>query len=195
MPDETRKSEIIAVAWRLFQGAGYAGTTMNDIVRKSGASRRTVYRLFPGKIDLFGAMIENHRRTMLALPGDYDGLPISEALERIFQIDIPLETERERNALMGFFIGESRQNPELGELMRKNGIDRSFLLLSDWIERQASLGRIRVRTPHSAAQMLMDIVFGAVSLKIGDGPQWPGGKERKSYLKSCIAMVVDGLAP
>lgn len=195
VPDTVQRDIILAAAWRLLLDAGYGGTTMNDVVAACRVSKRTVYRLFPGKIDLFAAVVDLHRRSMLALPGEYDALPIDAALEAIFQIDIEEEADRARMALMTLFVVEGRQFPELGRIVREHGGDRSHELLVEWLERQRTLGRIEFGDAAIVAKMLMDISFGAPLLKGGDGPEWPGGNDRKAYLRGCIATIVNGLRP
>lgn len=194
-PDVEQLKNIAEVAWHLFVEKGYGGTTMGDVATTARVSLRTVYRLCPAKPDLFKAVVELHRRSMLALPGDYDNCTIEDALGRIFQIDIDAEADKARTALMTLFIVEGRQFPELGPLVREHGAERSRELLAEWLERQVALGRARVRDPQTAAKMLMDVAFGAISLKSGSGPLWPGGEDRRAYLKRCFAMISAGLNP
>lgn len=194
-PDADQARAIAETAWRLFIEKGYAGTTMGDVAATARVSLRTVYHLFPAKPDLFAAVVDLHRQTMLALPGDNDDLPVDQALGRIFQLDLDPETEKARAALMTFFIVEGRQFPELGPLVRKHGAEKSGILLAEWLEGQHRAGRIHAPDPRIAAKMLMDVVFGAVALKSGKGPEWAGSDDRKSYLESCFAMISTGLTP
>lgn len=168
---------------------------MGDVAAAARVSLTTVYRLFPGKRDLFKSVVELHRRTMLALPGDYDDCTLEEALYRIFQIDIDPESEKERDALMTLFIVEGQRFPELHPLLREYGAEQSAILLSAWLQRRAELGLACIPDPSIAAKMLMDIIFGAVSLKSGKGAEWPGGSERKTYLRHCLCLVANGLLP
>ncbi len=191
--DDEQRGVIANAAWRLFVDKGYGGTTMQDVAAACGMSKRTVYRLFPGKTELFAAVVALHRTTMIALPGDYDDLPLEEALARIFVIDADQETERSRAGLMSVFMSESRQFPELRPLVHQFGGEPSRRLLVEWLERQSRLGRIALPDAGVAARMLMDVVFGAVSLKDPSGPSWPGGPDRPAYLRACFAMIIGGL--
>lgn len=193
--DEAQSETIADAAWRLLVKRGYAGTAMKDVAAAAHVSLRTVYRLYPSKTALIAGVVDLHRRSMLALPGDYDALPLEEALEKIFQVDITPDEDRARTALMELFIVESRTFPELGRLMREHGGDRSMELLAQWLERQTRLGRADVPDPKVTAKMLMDVVFGAISLKFAKGPAWPGGSNRATYLRRCIRVLVAGLIP
>ncbi|NTF10528.1 TetR/AcrR family transcriptional regulator [Agrobacterium rubi] len=193
--DSEQSDAIGEVAWRLFIENGYSGTTMSDVASAARVSLKTVYRLFPAKRELFTAVVELHRRSMLALPADYDDCSIEEALGHIFQIDIDPEADRVRTALMTLFIVEAGRFPELGPLVREYGGDRAMKLLSEWLDRQAQSGRASVPDSEVAAKMLMDVAFGAISLKVGDQPQWPGGGNRRAYLKRCFSLIAAGLTP
>ncbi|MBP1849455.1 TetR/AcrR family transcriptional regulator [Rhizobium halophytocola] len=193
VPDHAQRDLIAETAWSLFLESGYGGTAMSDVAAKAHVSLRTIYRLFPGKPELFAAVVAIHRRSMLALPGDYDALPVADALARIFQTDLAPEAERQRDALMTMFIVECRQFPELMPILHKEGPESSRRLLADWLERQRNLGRIGFEDADLVAGMLMDVVFGAVALKTSDFPAWPGGRDRWSYLRSCFRIIVEGL--
>lgn len=191
--DEEQRRALAGRAWQLFVEKGYGGTTMQDVAAACGMSKRTVYRLFPGKTELFAAVVALHRTTMIALPGDYDDLPLEEALARIFLIDIDPDLDRARTGLMAVFMAESRRFPELLPLVHAFGGEPSRRLLRDWLERQAARSRISLPDADVAARMLMDVVFGAVPLKDENGPPWPGGSDRPSYLRTCFVMIAQGL--
>jgi len=66
-------------------------------------------------MEVFGAAIEDHRHSMLALSDNYDHLPIDEALERIFRrqsrwaIDSPFTSE-----LVGHLVFKSSTSLSMG---------------------------------------------------------------------------------
>lgn len=195
MPDEDQALSIVHQARDLFLEKGYGRTTMEDIVVRCRISKSTLYRLFPNKTEVFGAIIDDHRQAMLALPGDYDDLPINEALERIFQIGIDDEANRERMALIRFVIVEARQFPELRALLHKRGGDRSRQDLARWLKMQQAKGRIDLPDANDTAKALMDLIFGAIVVKSETVHEWPARKERIRYLRNCISMFTRGILP
>ncbi len=195
MSDALQGSLVVKHACRLFLEYGYGGTTMSDIAVACHVSKRTLYRLFPSKTDLFAAIIDRHRSSMLALPGDYDDVSLQQALERILQVGIGEQADRERRALLRLFLVEARRFPELGELMRDQGAGKSRMLLAAWFEEQKARGRVEMEKPEAAAAMLMDMLYGATALKSGDGPEWPGGEDRDAYLRHGIQIFVNGIRP
>jgi AcrR family transcriptional regulator len=53
---EMNKTEIIAVAEKVFCKKGYMETSMDDIAKQSGFTKRTVYQYFLNKQDLYSAV-------------------------------------------------------------------------------------------------------------------------------------------
>jgi AcrR family transcriptional regulator len=195
MTDAEQAGMILAAARGVYLERGFAGTTMEDVAAAAHVSKRTLYRLFDGKTALFAAMVDAHAETMLALPGDYDGLPLVEALEAIFRLDIEPGQERERLALLRLFLLDARQFPELGALLRERGGDRSLALLGGWLERQRQNGGIEIDDATIGARMLLDMIFGAIVLKSGEEPEWPAGGDRRTYLRRCIRVFINGVRP
>ncbi|WP_316861190.1 TetR/AcrR family transcriptional regulator [uncultured Cohaesibacter sp.] len=189
------RQAITNAAWPLFLEKGYRGTTVSKVAAAAHVSLRTVYQIFPGKLELFASVVEEHRHSMVALPADYDHLPMIEALYRIFQIDIDAKAQQRRLALLTMFIEESRQFPELGPILQEHGPDHARALLVDWLEHQQQLGRISVSNADFTAQMLMDVVFGASSLNFTRQLKWPGAADRKDYLGHCLTILIKGLQP
>ncbi len=168
---------------------------MSDVATTAHMSLQTVYRLYAGKIDLFAAVVALHCRSMIALPGNFDDLPVEEALARIFLIDIDAEAERERQALMEIFITEMRQFPELQPIFMREGAERANDLLTQWLESQHQRGLINVPDAPTTAKLLLDVVFGAAPMKMSSAPEWPGGADRPRYLRRCFKLLADGLRP
>lgn len=74
-----RKDRIIEAATDVFLRYGHARTTMGDIAEKAGISRPALYLVFPGKEDIFAAVIERLIRDRLQA--------FREALPRLRSLD------------------------------------------------------------------------------------------------------------
>jgi AcrR family transcriptional regulator len=90
LSDSARRAAILVKAREIFLDRGYGGTTTDRVADACGMSKRTIYRLFASKADLFSALVDDHRRTMLALPLEQsqEDLPLDDALAAIFRLDI-----------------------------------------------------------------------------------------------------------
>jgi hypothetical protein len=110
-------------------------------------------------------------------------------LERIFMIDLDDEGYREREAFIHVVMRDSARVPELAEILRKEGIERSRDSLADWLKGQAAAGRLVLDDPQSGARMLMDMIFG------GMRPGWLSREARRDHLRRCIRIFARGVSP
>lgn len=82
-PVATTHSEIEQAAFRLFAQRGFEATTLDDIAREVGVSRRTLFRYFGSKNDIpwgqFDRTLADFRALLDGMPED---LPLHEAVFR-----------------------------------------------------------------------------------------------------------------
>jgi len=57
VPEQMRRTQLMAAAEDLFLDRGFVATTMSDIARAAGMSKKTLYKLFESKTELFRAML------------------------------------------------------------------------------------------------------------------------------------------
>jgi AcrR family transcriptional regulator len=190
--DDARRREILAHAQETFLARGYAGTTTDVVAARCRMSKQTLYRLFPSKTALFRAMIEAHRQTMLDLPRHDEEASLAEVIAAIFRIDIDADEERARAAFIHLAMMESRQFPEIADLVRRYGVEPSRRLLAEWLAGQRARGAIRLDDVESGARMLMDMIFGAMGPPSGN-LGWSDLAARKVHIRRCIDVFLDGV--
>ncbi len=195
VPDEAQRAIIVACARELFLEKGYGCTTTEDIAVRCHISKQTLYRLFPDKSAIFAAVIDGHSRTMFDLSSDYDNLPLEEALERMFKVNISEEAENERVALLRLIVAESMRFPELGAIVKRNGYERLLQDLTDWLAYQRTRGLIETDDIDCAARMLMNLVFGSIITEAVSISEWSGAAKRQADIRRCIAVFLNGVRP
>lgn len=193
--DTDQRQRIVAEAFELFCDRGYGGMNMDDVAARCRISKKTLYRLFPGKRELAGAIIDAHREIMVDIRPDYDSLPLTEALERIFLVDIDEQQNRSRIAFIRAVTVDSVPFPELRELVEARGRDHTHALVTAWLERQRALGRVATEDPATAARVLMEIAFGAISAAAGRDWEWKAFPQWREYVRRAFDLVVKGLEP
>lgn len=192
-PDEDSRALIVACAFELFLAQGYGATSTNAIAERCGISKRTFYRLFPSKTDLFAATVAHHRRLMMTFPPHDPGVPMEDQLATVFRVDIGEADERRRREFIRMAVEESRQYPELAQIVGAEGADRDQQELARWLEEGRMKGLLEIGDPLATARILMDLIFGAAALKTGQGTEWPGGRDRPGFMRSCIRLIVNGI--
>src|SRR5215468_4284493 len=60
MPRGERRAQLLAAATDIFVNNGYHATVMDDIAEHAGVSKPVLYQHFPGKLDLYLALLERH---------------------------------------------------------------------------------------------------------------------------------------
>ena len=134
-------------------------------------------------------------RNASIVPRDDDDLPLADSLARIFMVDISEEAERERVEILRLVIVEGRNFPELSDILKRHGLEFSRAELADWLTRQSARGRLKAGDMTALAQMLIDMVFGAITLgNIGD-LEWPGAEQRRAHIHNCIDVFLHGVCP
>lgn len=193
VPDERQRDNVVETGRLIFLERGFGRTTMDEVAARARVSKQTLYRFFANKSALFAAVIEAHRHSMLALPGDYDRLPLAEALAAIARIDIGAEEDRERHALIEMTLHESLAHPELRETVLIHGVELAHADLTRWLERRAAAEGWEIDDAADLARIFMDMVFGA------SRPPRPGETEpaatRRRRIARCIDVFVQGIRP
>ncbi|HEU0127609.1 MAG TPA: TetR/AcrR family transcriptional regulator [Pseudonocardiaceae bacterium] len=60
MPRDERRAQLLAAATDVFVNNGYHATVMDDIAEHAGVSKPVLYQHFPGKLELYLALLERH---------------------------------------------------------------------------------------------------------------------------------------
>src|ERR1700742_3821438 len=58
LPKEQRRQLVLAAALEVFSKAGYHSASMDDIADRAGVSKPVLYQHFPGKLDLYLALLD-----------------------------------------------------------------------------------------------------------------------------------------
>ena len=191
--DEVQRSLIVDGARKLFIEKGYGRTTTDDVAAKCRISKQTLYRLFPGKPALFAAVVEAHRYSMLALQGDYDAMPLEQALQQIFRIDLDPKIERDNLALLRLVMLESQQHPELEKILLRYGAHKARADLSKWLKARRKKDAIEIDDTDGVAHILLDMVFGPMVLKLDDAATRRKPQQRKEHIRRCISILLYGI--
>ena len=191
VPDDRQRDHVVETGRLLFLERGFGRTTMDEVAARARISKQTLYRFFANKSALFAAVVEVHRHSMLALPGDYDHLPVAEALAAIVRLAIGADEDRERHALLEMAFHESVAHPELRETILIHGVEMAGRDLTRWLEARAATESMRIDDPAGLARIFMDMVFGA------SRPPRPGETEppevRRRRLERCIEIFLRGV--
>jgi AcrR family transcriptional regulator len=60
LPRSARRAQLMGAARDVFVAQGYHAAAMDDIAERAGVSKPVLYQHFPGKLDLYLALIDRH---------------------------------------------------------------------------------------------------------------------------------------
>lgn len=191
--DAEQRALVVAAAGETFVATGYAGTTMDDVAARAGISKRTLYRLFGGKVELFGAVVAGHRVTMIDPPPDDDDTPLPQTLCRMFHLDLSEDAEERRYAFAEMVMREASQHAELAAVFERQGPQVAIELVSRWLAAQVKRGRLKLCDPRVAAIVLLNMVFGPPLKHPGKRAQVVGVGRREQVI-AAIEIFLYGTA-
>jgi AcrR family transcriptional regulator len=70
LPRSARRSQLLGAALEVFVAQGYHAAAMDDIAERAGVSKPVLYQHFPGKLDLYLALLDQHAEAMVAAVRD-----------------------------------------------------------------------------------------------------------------------------
>ncbi len=65
MPRTARRAQFLESALEVFVAQGYHAAAMDDIAEKAGVSKPVLYQHFPGKLDLYLALLDQSCDTII----------------------------------------------------------------------------------------------------------------------------------
>ncbi|MGH3716657.1 MAG: TetR/AcrR family transcriptional regulator [Micromonosporaceae bacterium] len=60
LPRSARRKQLLAAAQQVFVARGYHATAMDEIAEQAGVSKPVLYQHFPGKLELYLALLDTH---------------------------------------------------------------------------------------------------------------------------------------
>ena len=88
MPRRERRAQLMSSALEVFVAQGYHAAAMDDIADRAGVSKPVLYQHFPGKLDLYLALLDQSCDMIIA--GCRDALEsTSENKQRVAKLSVP----------------------------------------------------------------------------------------------------------
>jgi AcrR family transcriptional regulator len=175
---EDRPREICAAALEVFAEKGFAAARLDEIAKRAGVSKGTLYLYFKDKEELFRAVvrdtvapnIEAVRAATLAADLPFD------QVARLFLARFAEMTSRlPVGAVAKMVIGESRNFPELAKVWHDQVASRALAMLATLIQEAQDRGEVRPGDPRLHAfslvgPMLMGVLWRETLEPAGGAP-------------------------
>jgi TetR/AcrR family transcriptional regulator, mexJK operon transcriptional repressor len=156
-PDD-RTEHLLAEAKSTFTLKGFAATTMDDIAGAAGMSKKTLYKMFAGKSDLFRAMLLRSLPQVRFGDGQARGTSIDQlrlSLKHI--IDIALAPDE--IALHRLVISERLLSPDIAGVFAEVIFELGAKDVVEALKRVTIRAELRRLPVKQVAEMLLGMVF------------------------------------
>ena len=191
-----RNTRLLDAATETFLEQGFAGARMDEIARRAGASKHTLYARYPTKSKLFAALMERKSAQVFSAIGPLSPeRPLRDALERFgFELLAMIQT-REARGLHRLVIAECLDFPELGRTFWRMGPERGHKMLAAYLREQQRRGTIACDDVDRAVEMWFGLLVGTTSLRQNLGlPAFARtSAEQKRWVQHIVEAFLDYL--
>lgn len=193
---EARPADIATAALSVFAEKGFAGARIEEIARRAGISKGTLYLYYHGKAELFRAVVHEVvipnvdalRAAFLAAD-----LPFAVVLRQLLPRFAQIVTQMPIGAVAKMVIGESRNFPELAKVWHDEVIDKAVGLIAALIERAQAKGEVRPGDPRVHAFSIMGPMLIGVLWRETFTPVGGAALDLSAIAAQHVETVLDGL--
>ena len=154
-PTEQVRGEVLAAAGALLLDGGMAGFTVDEVARRSGASKVTIYKLWPSKGTL---ALEGYFSTVEAALEFPDTGDVQADLRTQLHAFVDLLTTTTAGRTVAELIGHAQTDPELREAYLRTYSSPRRRLAVERMERGRAAGQLRADLDPEA---VVDQLWGA----------------------------------
>jgi AcrR family transcriptional regulator len=163
-----RRSDILAAALEEFAARGFAAARLDDVARRAGVAKGTIYLYFQDKEALFEelvcTMLVPHVAAIEALPAEGPVRPVVEAILDHFVREV-LSTRLAD--VIRLVIAEGPRFPDLAEFYYREVVSRALAALDRQLRRGVATGEVGhaalVQFPQLVvAPVLMGVIWGGL---------------------------------
>ena len=188
-----KRKELIEYATEMFLEMGYEKASMNNLVKRSGSSKSTIYKHFRSRQALFIAVLDEKLRDHLAPIENLDltTLSIEEGLKLIGRTGIKVITSEDHINLCRIIYAEAGRIPYVGKTYYEHGPRRGMAGVANYLSTMVQRGRIRCADPSMAAEYFWGMILHKPMLDGYCGVKDPlTTREQKDYVDKAVTSFV-----
>ncbi|MBI1394949.1 MAG: TetR family transcriptional regulator [Betaproteobacteria bacterium] len=193
---DARPAELLAAALDIFVEKGYAATRLDDVARRAGVSKGTLYLYYDGKESLFKAVI----RTGL--------IPAIQRGEQVFDEHLGTMTELLEKIIFGWWesvgtsqlsgipklmFAEAKNFPELAEFYYQEVISRGYGLVQRVLVEGRQRGEFVEVDPRYGTRLVLAPLVFLLLWRHSFSACEPQPIDPEAFLRLHLTLVLDGL--
>jgi AcrR family transcriptional regulator len=192
-----RPEEIISAALEVFADRGFAATKLEDVARRAGVTKGTIYLYFENKDALFKALV---RETIVPVIEQGEALAKSftgsarDLFEKLVREYFRLVGETSLAGIPRLMIAEARNFPQLARFYYEEVVTRGHRLMGGVLERGIKAGEFRPVNVAIATKLAMAPLMHAVVARTAFAACMPEGFDVAKYLDTHIDLYLHGIS-
>ena len=192
-----RHKKILAAAEQVFLEQGFEAASMSEIVRRSGGSLATLYKLFGTKEVLFESLTTARAQALYeSLSVDrFSSLPPEQVLFNIGMSVVGICASSPGVAILRIVMAENQRFPRLGEIFLHHAVDLVQRDLGAYLQQQIKANVLELDNPQLAAMQFLEMAKGDLPLRIGCGSAVPPRKELERNVAAAVKLFLRGAIP
>jgi TetR/AcrR family transcriptional regulator, mexJK operon transcriptional repressor len=190
-----KQDAILEAAAEIFLEQGFGSASMDEIARRAGVSKATVYSHFESKPALFGAIVQHRcQHTMSSMLAELSDRPIEETLTALGRQFLDVLMMPGSLPLYRVVLAEAPRFPELGRIFYEAGPDRVAAALAQYLAGLDERGVLVVSDPRWSAEQFLGAVLGHIHIRmlLGVVAEPPSPEERERYVAAAVSTFLDG---
>ncbi len=159
-PRTDRAARIIAAAREAFLEHGYDGVSMDEVAKRAGVAKQTVYTHYASKDALFLAVTENVQGRVLSAVAPNGSLAIRDRLRWIASQLLGLMLDPSVLSLLRITLAASHRFPTLGPSIYGTLMKKRHAVIADMIEEAVKDGTLLVDDASAATEQFLALARG-----------------------------------
>jgi AcrR family transcriptional regulator len=194
---EARPAEILDAALSVFAEKGFAAARLEQVARRAGVSKGTLYLYFDSKEALFEAVVRSAIVPRIAdaesLLAAHDG-SAAELLGKLYRAFADVMADPKVSAIPKLVISEAGNFPELARFYLREVVSRGLRLMQAVLERGVARGEFIPVDPHHATRLLIAPVLFLALWRQSLGRHDEKPLDADEFLADALALLTRGLA-
>ncbi len=194
---QARPAEIIAAALEVFVEKGFAATKLEEVARRAGVTKGTVYLYFDSKEALFKAVVRETIVPAIArgeqTVAEYRGAA-TDLLRELIRKWWELIGETDLSGIPKLMMAEAANFPKLARFYYDEVVSRGHRLIAGVIERGIKGGEFRPIEVNAAVRLAIAPLLYAANWKHSFALCTREGFDVAKYVETHIDIYLNGIA-
>jgi AcrR family transcriptional regulator len=195
---DARPQELLAAALDLFVERGFASTRLEDVAKRAGVSKGTLYLYFTNKEELFKEVVRNSIVPFIGAAEDsiagFDGHS-ADLLRSVMVGWWQRLGSTKASGIIKLVMAEAGNFPDIACFYQEEVITRGTNMFASLLERAIARGEFRPMDVTIMTQVLIAPLLMLITWKHSVGPCDQSNLDPLAFLDTFLDMALHGLAP